>query len=85
MSDNLQTEDNKIIFFDSSIIVNKDNNEEITNLITVLDADVDNGITLCACINIYPGIKTVASLTSKVTYQNGVFKLHSFELNKRNG
>lgn len=85
MSDNLQTEDNKITFFDSSIIVNKEDDEEITNLITVLDADVDNNITLRACIDIYPGIKTVASLTSKVTYQNGTFELHSFELNKWNG
>ena len=85
MSGNLQIESNKIIFFDRSLIVHKADDEEITNLITVLDADIDNDITLLASIDIYPGIKTIATLSSKVTYQNGTFTLHSFELNKWNG
>lgn len=85
ITDNLQIEDKKITFFESSVITDKADDENLADDIYVLQASVDEDITLLAYIDVYGGRKTLATLTAKVTYQNGTFTLNAFELNKRNG
>ena len=84
ITDNIQLQDNKITFFEASVITDKADEERFADDIYILQTLVDKDIKFLAYIDTYGAPRTLATLTIGVSYQNGIFVLNSFKLDKWN-
>ena len=85
ITDNLQLQNNKITFFEASVITDNTDEERLADDIYVLQTLVDKNISFLAHIDTYGAPRTLATLTIAANYQNGILVLSSFELDKWNG